>query len=1100
MAGFFSKGDKQNQWIAKAEQAYEKGFFEDAADLYTKAAEAEPSNASLWAKLAASQKYTGKYDAAIRSYRKAAEVNQDFGQAWIQLALLLGDAGKCEEALSALSHVVIPESELYLRERKCEWLERTGKYAEAASLALGLSAAHPTSKSYRSRCADLLLRAGRYAEARDIYDELTRSFEGGSEYAASAALCSELMGDTNGALFRYKNADEDDLVSRYHRARLEEASGAFSEAAASYAKIQQETGGDDLSVSLRRAYSLFFAGSGKEAAAQLEKIIPRANTSAELWYLLGTVSFMNGSLKRAVEAFDSVIRIGSPAPSVWYMKGAAEYLSGKYQNAVESFEKSSRMSGGSSVIKSSMFAEGDTLFSSGETAPAKVEFSSANVGLLSMQAVSLAALGRYAEADKAARLVLDAASDRPDMDLLRIRCLAGQGKYRSATDAFARVSAKMPEDYLVLFDHAEILMLAGEYQKAAETWEKLLSFCPGNTLVYSRLVESAVSCGEYDEAKRVADALLSDVPQDVFALLAAGDAALSAGAYAEAEARYAKAAELQPENPAVLSALGRARSFAGNFAEAKDAFSAAASAAEGAAGLLIAEAKAAADAGEAEESVRLYMDVLHRFPEIRGVSGEVARLAFSLGQFADAADAVSYAVSQNDAGYALLRLGGDACLQIDRFDEAVSYYTQALEAEPDSISAASALAHALTASGNYREALTYLKRTAVSGACPEAYYDKAVCEINLGKLTDAEETLRILLDIDTEHQAGLLLLADVYERRGAFDDMLDTYGRYLELNTENMEVFRKASAVYRMRGESEAALNGYEMILERNPTDRITLRFKAEALFALGEFAEAAAVCAVVLEQAEDAGIRLLYAESLANAGETEAAQSEYAAILKNGSDNVGAFLAYADLLSRNGDYVRAETAYSRIIQASPKNERAYLERAANAVKIGNPADILSSLKDAAAVNPKNSAVLAGIAYLYALSGHPNEALSFFDKAESAGCKDADLYCSRAFIYLSQNRFDMSDKAASEALKFRPESRTALRLKAKSLEGLGDFAGAVSYYNRMLEADEFDDGEDVAYPASEEKRQDPPKKMYSEDEYSYGERREKGGYRDMIIN
>ena len=96
---------------------------------------------------------------------------------------------------------------------------------------------------------------------------------------------------------------------------------------------------------------------------------------------------MNGSLKRAVEAFDTVIRIGSPAPSLWYMKGAAEFLSGKYQDAVESFDKTSRMTGGSSVVKSSMFDEEDTLFAAGESAPAKVEFGSANVGLLSMQAV-----------------------------------------------------------------------------------------------------------------------------------------------------------------------------------------------------------------------------------------------------------------------------------------------------------------------------------------------------------------------------------------------------------------------------------------------------------------------------------------------------------------------------------------------------------------------------------------------------------------------------------------------------------------------------------------------------------------------------------------
>ena len=48
-------------------------------------------------------------------------------------------------------------------------------------------------------------------------------------------------------------------------------------------------------------------------------------------------------------------------------------------------------------------------------------------------------------------------------------------------------------------------------------------------------------------------------------------------------------------------------------------------------------------------------------------------------------------------------------------------------------------------------------------------------------------------------------------------------------------------------------------------------------------------------------------------------------------------------------------------------------------------------------------------------------------------------------------------------------------------------------------AEEFDEGDDIPYPAAEEKKPE-PKKTYSEDEYGYGERREKSGYRDMIIN
>ena len=1087
MAAFFNKGDKQNQWIAKAEQAYEKGLYEDAAELFTKAAEAEPSNTNLWIKLAASQKYTGKYEAAERSYKKAVEANPDAGQAWIQLSILLGDSGRFEEALKALSNAALPENEIRLHERKCEWLERLGRYAEAAETAKKLCSANPSSKTYRVRLADLLLRAGRYAEAKEIYDELLRSE---NKYAADAGLCCELTGDTQSALFRYPQAEESDILARYRQARLEEAAGEFKEAAQSYTKIQQETASDDLSVSLRRAFSLMFSGNSKDAASLLEKLTAKFNSAPDLWYLLGAASFMNGSLKRAVEAFDTVIRIGSAPASIWYMKGAAEFLLGKYKEAVESFEKTGRMTGGASALKSSMFDEGDILFNSQEASPAKVEFETANTGLLSMQAVSLAALGKYSEADKAARLVLDSDSSRSDMELLRLRCLAGQGKYRQANDAFARVSAKNPDDYTILFEHAEILMLTGEYQKAAETWEKLLSLCPGNTLVYSRLAKAAVASGDYEGAKRAADLLLADVPHDLFALLAAGDASYAAGAYADSERYYAEAASVQ-ENPDVFIGLGKAQLMLGKADEAKESFAKAG----GSAGVRILEAKSAAEAGRTDEAVSLYMDILEKNPEILGVAGEVARLAFSLGRFSDAADAVSFAVSKNDAGFSLLRLGGDACLYSDRIDEAVSYYTMALEAEPENVSASAALAHVQILRGEYREALPLLKRAASASAKPEYYYDKAVCEINLGKLDEAEETLLILTEVDSENQAALLLLADVYERKGEYDSMLETYARYLELNTENMEVFRKASAVYRMRGESEAALNGYEMILERNPNDKLTLRFKAEALFASGEFKEAAEVCALILEAGEDFGVRMLYAEALANAGDSEAAQKEYAAILKNNGDFAGAFLSYADLLSRNGDYARADTAYARVIQAAPKNERAYLERAANAVKTGNCEAILSALKESSAVNPKNPYVLAGTAYLYAVSGHPTEALSFFDKAESAGCRDLDLYCSRAFIYLSQSRFDMCDKAASEALKIRPSNRTALRLKARALEGLGRFEEAVSYYNLMLEEEVVD--EDFPLPPIEEKKPE-PKKTYSED--YYGERREKNSYRDMIIN
>ena len=54
-------------------------------------------------------------------------------------------------------------------------------------------------------------------------------------------------------------------------------------------------------------------------------------TNAELWYLLGILSFLSGDMKRASEVFLEVIHMNQANSSVWYIKGWVEYLSSRYK-------------------------------------------------------------------------------------------------------------------------------------------------------------------------------------------------------------------------------------------------------------------------------------------------------------------------------------------------------------------------------------------------------------------------------------------------------------------------------------------------------------------------------------------------------------------------------------------------------------------------------------------------------------------------------------------------------------------------------------------------------------------------------------------------
>ncbi|MDD2471128.1 MAG: tetratricopeptide repeat protein, partial [Methanocorpusculum sp.] len=579
IGSLFGKSDKHNQWISRGEQAYDKGLYDDAAQHFTKALELEPGTANLWTRLGTSQRLNQKYDAAARSYAKAVQLNPSDFQAWTSLALILGDAGKYEEAISAISHVVLTESEAYLKDRKCEWLERSGKYKEAGEICSLLLSASPGNKQYRIRYAELLMRSGDFAKAKTLYDEL--SSDGDPGMIANAGFCCEMTGDADGALKRYANLPADDSLGWYHRARLEESLGNFKNASAAYGIVQQHSTAENVTIIVRRALSLYWEGNGIEAAVQLEKVISKGYANAELWYMLGTISFLNGSFGRAGEAFLEYSHLNQTNTAVWYMKGCAEYLSGKYKDALDSFERMNKLGGGkASPAKMKWFEDEDLGLLDSASSPkeqVKVEVGVVNEGLLSMQGFALAALGRYNEADKTAGVVLSHSPSRLDMELLHSRCLAGLGRYQYAADAAARVLAKSPNDMAALELHAASMMLTGKYKEAAGSWNKLVELAPENTLAYTGLLKACSGTGRYTEAKEIAEHLLHEDrnPHNLTTTLLAGDAAFSAGLYEESVTHYRNAAEISPNTPAAFIGLGLAYEMLGEYENAAEAFTSA---------------------------------------------------------------------------------------------------------------------------------------------------------------------------------------------------------------------------------------------------------------------------------------------------------------------------------------------------------------------------------------------------------------------------------------------------------------------------------------------------------------------------------------------
>ncbi|MDR3101711.1 MAG: hypothetical protein LBU24_00500 [Methanocalculaceae archaeon] len=126
------KNDRQNPWISHGERSFEKGLYGDAIRNFTRAIEHEPQNSFLWYRLGVSQNRSDQREPAVHPLRKATELDPQNRDAWITLLTLLADTHLFDEAIAAIDHVVLGDSEPYLQELKCEWLERIGRYADAA--------------------------------------------------------------------------------------------------------------------------------------------------------------------------------------------------------------------------------------------------------------------------------------------------------------------------------------------------------------------------------------------------------------------------------------------------------------------------------------------------------------------------------------------------------------------------------------------------------------------------------------------------------------------------------------------------------------------------------------------------------------------------------------------------------------------------------------------------------------------------------------------------------------------------------------------------------------------------------------------------------
>lgn len=321
------------------------------------------------------------------------------------------------------------------------------------------------------------------------------------------------------------------------------------------------------------------------------------------------------------------------------------------------------------------------------------------------------------------------------------------------------------------------------------------------------------------------------------------------------------------------------------------------------------------------------------------------------------------------------------------------------------------LAEAYENSGDWGQALgAYKQVTTLNPKDPAARFNFALALSKTGRVDDAIEQGEQVLKLNPNHEPTLLLLGDLYSRKGRWKDAKDVLNRYVLADGKNFTAWFTLGVAYDYSADFASALDAYAKAEALSPNDPAVKNNIGRILFKQGEkFPEKYDEAAARLKEAlkidpsfDDAlvNLALVYtaqgkwndaigqwntylndirhdiqqpgvtaadkvelkkkaqsargalAENYLKAGAYPNAVKEYKQLLADSPDNLDAMSNLGLAQYHTKDYPAAITTYRELIKRDPKNAIAYNNLGVVLEASGQRAEAVQSYRKALSLKP----------------------------------------------------------------------------------------------------------------------------------------------------
>ena len=565
-----------------------------------------------------------------------------------------------------------------------------------------------------------------------------------------------------------------------------------------------------------------------------------------------------------------------------------------------------------------------------------------------------------------------------------------------------------------------------------------------------------------------------------------GKAQLDTGDVLAAEKELRKALELKYPADDVVPLLARSMAGSGQYKAVIDEFGGTSVAsARGTAELQAALGQAYLATGNTEKGRAAIGAALAAQPDYAPAILGDARLKASTGDLDGALASIDAAIARNPKFVEGWLFKGDLENARKQPDAAVAAYRKALEVEPKSLAAQSALVKTLFDQGKTHEAATQLATMKqIAPRHPQTLLLDATLAYSRKDYAAAAAALQPLLSMAPDHVQGLVLSGAVHYQQGSYATAEEELSRELKIVPGHLFARRMLIATYLKTGKNDLAMQALKPVLPVVDKDPALAAIAGEVYLRSGQPAEAAKhFTKTVAFDPQSSGARVALAASHMAAGQTDTAfrELESAAAETPGTEADVALIS--NQLSRR-EYDKALASIDKLEKKQPNSavasnlrgiallgkrdvtgarknfERAtaldptYFAAAANLARLDlaekKPDDAKKRFEAVLAKDPKNASALLAIAELRARAGGtPDEVAALIQKAVIAQPTQALPRVALIAHWLQAGNATNAVAAGQEAAAALPDRPEVLQALGRALLAAGDANQALETFNKL---------------------------------------------------